>query len=84
MSAFLHISGSDLIYSAYTAVIRNKEEDNEWVVQNIFSKYNIDNETALSSEFGAYMVFFERIDKSFMSDNEVKLLNHKMENQSEG
>ena len=50
----------------------------------MFSKYNVDTETALSPEFSSYLVCFERVGNSVMTDNEVKLLNHKMENQSEG
>ena len=50
----------------------------------MFSKYNVDTETAVSGEFGSYLVCFERVGSSIMTDNEVKLLNHKMENQREG
>ena len=84
MSGFLDMSGSDLKTGSFTAVIRNKTAENEWVVQNVFSKYNVDTETAVSGEFGSYLVCFERVGSSIMTANEVKLLNHKMENQREG
>ena len=50
----------------------------------MFSKYNIDTETALLPEFGSYLVCFERVGNSVMTDSEKKLVNHKMENQREG
>ena len=84
MSGFLDMSGNDLKTGSFTAVIRNKKAENEWVVQNVFSKYNVDTETAVSDEFGSYLVCFERVGKNVMTDNEKKLINHKMENQSEG
>ena len=76
MSGFLDMSGSDLKTGSFTAVIRNKTAENEWVVQNVFSKYNVDTETALSSDFGSYLVFYERVGNSVMTDSEIKLFNH--------
>ena len=68
MSGFCDISGSDLKTGSFTAVIRNKTAENEWVVQNVFSKYNVDTETALSPEFSSYLVCFERVGNSVMTD----------------
>ena len=76
MSGFLDMSGSDLKTGSFTAVIRKKTAENEWVVQNVFSKFNVDTETALSSDFGSYLVFYERVCNSVMTDSEIKLFNH--------
>lgn len=54
------------------------------MVQNVFSKFTINDLIAFSeAEFSPYLVFYERVDKNDITDNEVKLLNHKMENQSD-
>ena len=61
---FIDISGTDLKSCSYKSVFKKWRDI--WVVQDGFSTYEINQETALKTDFCQFLIFFERCDKSII------------------